>query len=64
MRPPEEWNEPGVSDLFMPGDEVTITGSVILRRREDRMFFFAGLIHEGVGFPEHRKSVTQVNVGF
>ncbi len=64
MRPPEEWNEPGVSDLFMPGDEVTITGSVILRRREDKMFFFAGLIHEGVGFPEHRKSVTQINVGF
>jgi hypothetical protein len=63
-RPPAEWDEPGVSDLLMPGEEVTITGSVILQRREDKMFFFVGLIHEGVGFPEHRKSVTQINVGF
>jgi hypothetical protein len=63
-RPPEQWDEPGVSDLLMPGEEVTITGSVILQRREDTMFFFAGLIHEGVGFPDHRKAVTQINVGF
>ncbi|HSH78795.1 MAG TPA: hypothetical protein VLA19_09730 [Herpetosiphonaceae bacterium] len=63
-RPPEQWAEPGVWDVLRPGEEVTITGTVELRQREDTMFFFGGLIHEGVGYPDHRKGVTQVDVGF
>jgi hypothetical protein len=63
-RPPEEWAEPGVSDVLMPGEESTIIGTVEIRQREDEMYFFAGLIHEGVGYPEHRKGVTLVEVGF
>lgn len=63
-RPPEQWHEPGVSDLLMPGEEVMVTGSVEVLRREDKMTFYAGLVHEGVGYPEHRKGVTLVRVGF
>jgi hypothetical protein len=46
------------------GEEVTLTGSVQIQRREDKMYFYAGLIHEGVGYPEHRKGMTLVKVGF
>jgi hypothetical protein len=63
-RPSEQWSEPGVADELLPGEEVTITGTLRLQRRDDSMSFFVGLIHEGVGFPEHRKAVTLVKVGF
>jgi hypothetical protein len=63
-RPPEQWAEPGVWDWFNPGEEVTLTGTVQIQRREDKMYFYAGLIHEGVGYPEHRKGMTLVKVGF
>ena len=63
-RPPEQWVEPGIWDVLRPGEEVMLTGTVELRQREDQMFFFGGLIHEGVGYPDHRKGVTEVKVGF
>ena len=63
-RPPEEWREPGQADWLMPGEEATITGTVQILAREDKMFFYVGLIHEGVGYPEHRRAVTLVRVGF
>lgn len=63
-RPPAQWSEPGVADWLNPGDEVTITGTVAVEQREDKMYFFVGLVHEGVGYPEDRKGVTLVQVGF
>lgn len=63
-RPPDKWKEPGVADELKPGEEVTIAGTVQIQQREDKMYFYAGLIHEGVGYPDHRKGVTLVRVGF
>ena len=40
-----------------------MTGSVQVRQREDRMQFYAGLVHEGVGFPDNNKGRTLVCVG-
>ncbi len=63
-RPPDQWREPGLWDELRPGEEATITGTVEILQRDDRMFFYVGLVHEGVGYPEHRKAVTLVKVGF
>jgi hypothetical protein len=63
-RPAEQWDEPGVADWLNPGEEVTITGTVAVEQREDKMYFYVGLVHEGVGYPEDRKGVTLVQVGF
>lgn len=62
-RPPEQWAEPGEYDYLQPGEEVEVTGSVEVRQREDRMQFYAGLVHEGVGFPDNNKGRTLVCVG-
>lgn len=63
-RPLDAWSEPGVADWLNPGEEVTIVGTVEIQQREDKMYFYAGLIHEGVGYPEDRKGVTLIKVGF
>lgn len=62
-RPMEQWAEPGVFDYLMPGEEVEITGSVVVEQREDRMEFYAGLVHEGVGYPVNNVGRTLVCVG-
>lgn len=62
-RPPEEWAEPFQYDYLDPGEEVEVTGSVEIKQREDRMQFYAGLIHEGVGYPVDNVGRTLVCVG-
>jgi hypothetical protein len=62
-RPVDQWAEPGQFDYLMPGEEVDVVGSVQIKQREDTMPFFAGLVHEGVGYPENNKGRTIVCVG-
>lgn len=62
-RPMDQWAQPGEYDYLMPGEVADITGSVQINRREDRMEFYAGLVHEGVGYPENNKGRTLVCVG-
>jgi hypothetical protein len=62
-KPPEEWAEPFQFDYLQPGEEVEITGSVKIEQREDRMQFFVGLVHEGVGYPVNNAGRTLVCVG-
>lgn len=63
-KPPEEWTVPGVEDWLMPGEEVEITGQVVLLQRETKMGFYVGLIQDGVGFFQDRSGRTIVEVGF
>lgn len=62
-RPPEQWAEPGVADYLQPGEEADITGTVTIEQREDRMQFYVGLIHEGVGYPVNNVGRTLICVG-
>ena len=62
-RPPEEWAEPGRFDYLQPGEEVEVTGSVKIEQREDRMQFYVGLVHEGVGYPVNNAGRTLICVG-
>lgn len=62
-RPMDQWAQPGEYDYLQPGEEVEITGSVRVEQREDRMQFYAGLVHEGVGYPENNKGRTLICVG-
>lgn len=63
-RPPEQWRIPGVEDWFMPGEEIEVIGQVVVLQRETRMFFYVGLIQDGVGFFQDRTARTIVEVGF
>ncbi len=62
-RPPEQWAEPGQFDYLQPGEEIEVTGSVRIEQREDRMQFYVGLVHEGVGYPVNNAGRTLVCVG-
>ncbi|HEX6288017.1 MAG TPA: gliding motility-associated C-terminal domain-containing protein [Herpetosiphonaceae bacterium] len=62
-RPMEQWAKPGEWDYLQPGEEVEITGSVRIEQREDRMQFYVGLAHEGVGYPVNNVARTLVCVG-
>lgn len=62
-KPPEQWKVPGVEDWLNPGEEVEITGSVVIYQFEDKMTFFVGLIHEGVSFPATRQAMKVIKVG-
>jgi len=62
-RPPEQWAQPGEYDYLMPGEEVEVTGSVKIEQREDRMQFYVGLVHEGVGYPVNNVGRTLICVG-
>lgn len=64
QRPPQQWAEPGKTDILKPGEEVTITGTIQLKERRDKIYFFAGLAHEGVGYPVTRRGITLIKVGF
>lgn len=63
-KPPEEWSNPGVEDLLMPGEEVEIIGEITIVQRETRMGFYVGLIQDGVGFFQDRTARTIIEVGF
>ncbi|NTV65535.1 MAG: hypothetical protein HGA65_18655, partial [Oscillochloris sp.] len=63
-KPPEQWKIPGVEDWLMPGEEVEVTGQVVLLQRETKMGFYVGLIQDGVGFFQDRSARTIVEVGF
>ncbi len=63
-RPPEAWTVPGEEDWLMPGEEVEVVGHVRVVQRETRMFFYVGLIQDGVGFFQDRTARTLVEVGF
>ena len=62
-RPIEQWAKPGEWDYLQPGEEVEISGSVRVEQREDRMQFYVGLAHEGVGYPVNNVARTLVCVG-
>jgi hypothetical protein len=62
-RPMEQWAKPGEWDYLQPGEEVEISGSVRVEQREDRMQFYVGLAHEGVGYPVNNVARTLVCVG-
>jgi hypothetical protein len=62
-RPMEQWAKPGEWDYLQPGEEVEVTGSVRIEQREDRMQFYVGLAHEGVGYPVNNVARTLVCVG-
>jgi hypothetical protein len=62
-RPMDQWVKPGEWDYLQPGEEVEITGSVRIEQREDRMQFYVGLAHEGVGYPVNNVARTLVCVG-
>lgn len=62
-RPMEQWAKPGEWDYLQPGEEVEITGRVRIEQREDRMQFYIGLAHEGVGYPVNNVARTLVCVG-
>jgi hypothetical protein len=64
QKPPEQWKVPGVEDWLMPGEEVEVTGQVVLLQRETKMGFYVGLIQDGVGFFQDRSGRTIVEVGF
>lgn len=63
-RSPEEWVIPGEEDWLMPGEEVEVIGQVQIVQRETRMFFYVGLIQDGVGFFQDRTARTLIEVGF
>jgi hypothetical protein len=63
-KPPARWKVPGVEDWLMPGEEVEISGRVLLLQRETKMGFYVGLIQDGVGFFQDRSGRTIVEVGF
>lgn len=62
-RPPEQWAVPGQYDYLQPGEEADIIGRIRIDQREDRMAFYAGLVHEGVGYPVNNVARTIVCVG-
>jgi hypothetical protein len=62
-RSPEQWHEPNETDLLAPGEEVTITGRVRIEQFENRMYFYVGLIREGVGYRQGGYRRTLVEVG-
>ncbi|HEY0739659.1 MAG TPA: hypothetical protein VGD69_32340 [Herpetosiphonaceae bacterium] len=62
-RPMEQWAKPGEWDYLQPGEEVEITGRVRIEQREDRMQFYIGLAHEGVGYPVNNVARTLICVG-
>lgn len=62
-RPMDQWAAPGAYDYLQPGEEAEIVGSVQIDQREDRMSFYTGLIHEGVGYPVDNVARTLVCVG-
>jgi hypothetical protein len=62
-RPGDRWAQPGESDYLEPGQEIELTGSVRIEQREDRMEFYVGLVHEGVGYPVNNAGRTLVCVG-
>lgn len=63
-RPMVSWAEPGQSDLLNPGEEVTVIGTIRIEERQTKLYFFAGLAHEGVGYPVNCKGITLIKVGF
>jgi hypothetical protein len=64
QKPPDQWKIPGVEDWLMPGEEVEVVGTVVIRQRETKMGFYVGLIQDGVGFFQDRSARTIVEVGF
>lgn len=62
-RTPDKWAEPYEYDYLQPGEEVEVTGSVRIEQREDRMEFYVGLVHEGVGYPVNNVGRTLICVG-
>jgi hypothetical protein len=62
-RPMEQWAKPGEWDYLQPGEEVEVKGRVRIEQREDRMQFYVGLAHEGVGYPVNNVARTLVCVG-
>ena len=63
-RPPEQWRIPYAEDWLMPGEEVEVVGHVQVVQPETRMYFYVGLIQDGVGFPQDRTARTLIEVGF
>lgn len=60
-RYPFRW---GFGKDLAPGEEATITGSITILQKEREMWFYAGVIQEGIGFPADQLGRTLVEVGF
>lgn len=59
-RYPFRW---GLGKDLAPGEEATITGSVTILQREREMWFYAGVIQEGIGFPADKLGRTLIQLG-
>lgn len=63
-RPPDQWKIPNKEDVLMPGEEAEIIGRIRVDQQETKMYFYAGLIWDGVGFRQDRIGRTLIKVGF
>jgi hypothetical protein len=60
-RYPFRW---GFGKTLMPGETVVTGGNIVILKQESRMWFFAGLLQEGVRIVRDRLGPTLVNVSF
>jgi hypothetical protein len=60
-RYPFRW---GFGRTLMPGEEVTTGGSIVILKEEEKMWFYAGVLQEGVRIVRDRLGRTPVEVDF
>lgn len=60
-RYPFRW---GFGKTLMPGETVTTGGKITILKQERKMWFFAGVLQEGIRIVRDRLGITAVEVGF
>ncbi|MFL5734054.1 MAG: hypothetical protein ACJ78Q_12745 [Chloroflexia bacterium] len=60
-RYPFRW---GFGKTLMPGETVVTGGKITILKQERRMWFFAGILQEGVQIARDRLGITPIDVGF
>jgi hypothetical protein len=60
-RYPFRW---GFGKTLMPGEEVTTGGNIVILKQEQKMWFYAGVLQEGVRIVRDRLGRTPVEVDF
>jgi hypothetical protein len=54
----------GLGEDLQPGEEVTVVGYVEILQTTPKIKFWAGLVQEGVGYPQDKVGTTEISVGY
>ena len=60
-RYPFRW---GFGKTLMPGETVTTGGTITILKQERRMWFFAGILQEGIQIVRDRLGITPIDISF